>query len=131
LDTSKLAGGKLLWVVPADSFTSTEINALASFLNGGGRIGFLGEWYGFATARDDSINAAIAALGGHISINTNFVDSGTQYAYRSNGQILSDPFTNNVNSFVYGAFSPLNLSASATALILGQDKNNVLLGSTG
>jgi hypothetical protein len=124
----KLVGGRLLWLIPADSFTLSEISVMASFLNSGGRIGFLGAWYGFATARDDSINAAISSLGGHISINTNFADNGyPHYAYRSNDRILSDPLTNGVDSFVYGPFSPLSLSASAKALVLGEDGSSVVL----
>jgi hypothetical protein len=128
LTADKLVGGRLLWVIPAHNFTPSEISVMASFLNSGGRIGFLGGWYGFFTARDDSINAAIASLGGHISINTNYVDNGyPHYVYRSNDQILSDPLTNTVNLFVYGIFSPLSLSGSAKALVLGQDGSSVLL----
>jgi opacity protein-like surface antigen len=105
LTADNIAGGRLLWLIPADGFTSSEISVMSSFLNSGGRIGFLGAWYGFATARDDSINAAISSLGGHISINTNYVDNGyPHYAYRSNDRILSDPLTNGVDSFVYGIF---------------------------
>ena len=117
-----LAGARLLWAIPADECTTDEIGAMTAFLGGGGRIGFLGEWYGFAGARDASISAALAALGGHVAIQSSHKDDGyPHYAYRSNGKIAEDPFTDLVNSMVYGLFSP------AKALVLGEDGSSVLL----
>ncbi len=128
LSTYSFSGVKLLWALPADDFTPDEISTMASFLSEGGHIGFLGEYYGFATARDNAINAAVDGLGGHIEIATNYADNGyPHYANRSNDHILADAFTEGVNSFVYGLFSPLILSDSATALILGEDKSSILL----
>lgn len=123
-----LAGAQLFWALPADDFTPDEIEAMASFLAGGGRIAFLGEWYGFAGPRDASINGAVAALGGHIEIATTYADSGyPHYALRSNGRIVEDAFTAGVDSVVYGLFSPLGLGGSAVALIFGEDGTSVLL----
>jgi hypothetical protein len=128
LSTQDFTGAKLLWALPADDFTVDEMATLSAFLNGGGRIGFLGEWYGVAGARNGSINAAVATLGGHISIDSTYADNGyPHYAYRSNGKILDDPFTVGVNSVVYGLFSPLSLSGGAKALVLGEDGSSVLL----
>ena len=125
---ASLAGSRLLWALPANDFTTEELDAMAAFLAGGGRIGFLGEWYGFATARDVSITGAVASLGGHMSIATYFADGSYPfYAYRADGRIADDPFTDGVSSFVYGAFSPLAVAEPAKPLVFGQDGVSVLL----
>lgn len=122
LDTVNLSGVNLLWATqPADSYTAAELNAMSSFLSGGGRIAFLGEHGTFAPAQNTRINAALLALGSTISINNVILDSGFRTASVGDGQILAHPLTTGVNTYEYAAFAPLSLSGSAQSLMLGED----------
>src|SRR5688572_23149943 len=74
LDTINLTGVNLLWATqPADAYTGAELNAMANFLAGGGRIAFMGEHGTFAPAENARINTALSFLGSSISINANNV----------------------------------------------------------
>jgi hypothetical protein len=128
LDTVDLTGISLLWAVqPADSYTAAEISTMQSFLAGGGRIAFMGEHGNYAPAENARITAAIAALGGHISINTDYPDAGYRDATRANGQILDHPLTAGVNTYNYACFASLNLSGPAQKLMLGSNLSDVMM----
>lgn len=128
LDTNDLSSFELLWAVqPADSYTPAEIAKMASFLAGGGRIAFMGEHGGYAPNENARIAAAIALLGGHITINVDYPDSGYHNATVANGQILSHDLTENVNTYNYACFASLNLSGPAEALMLGSDLVAVMM----
>jgi hypothetical protein len=130
LNDYSFSGTKLLWVVPGDAFTSDEMSTMETFLSNGGHIGFLGGGYWFAGVRDENINTAVASLGGHITINSNWTDTGYPHSVdRNSGGIVSDPFTEGVNSFVFGPFSPLSLGGSAKSLILGTDGSSIQLAT--
>ena len=54
LTDAALAGVDLLWAVqPADPYTEAEIDALAGFLDSGGRIAFMGEHGSFTPAENN------------------------------------------------------------------------------
>lgn len=125
LDTVDLTGVNLLWATqPADGYTAAELNAMAAFLAGGGRIAFLGEHGSFGPGQNLRINAALAYLGSTILINNNIVDSGFRTASVGDGQIAAHPLTAGVNSFHYAAFAPLSISGSAVALMYGEEQYN-------
>ena len=125
LDTNNLSNVNLLWLVqPAQSYTSTEITSLSTFLFGGGRIAFMGEHGTFAPNENNRISAAITALGGNIAINNIIVDSGFRNATRTNQQILENPITEGVNTYNYAAFAPLTISGSAIPLMKGQENSS-------
>lgn len=129
LTPANLTGTSLLWAVqPADAYTAAEIAAMAGFLAGGGRIAFMGEHGTFAPNENLRINAAIAALGGTITINNLLVDAGFRTATRAGGQILDHPLTTGVDSYEYAAFAPLLLSGTAQALMLGSNLVDVMMG---
>jgi hypothetical protein len=129
LTPANLTGVSLLWAVqPADAYTAAETAAMAGFLAGGGRIAFMGEHGTFAPAENLRINAAIADLGGTITINNLLVDPGFRTATRAGGQILDHPLTSGVNSYEYAAFAPLLLSGTAQALMLGSNLVDVMMG---
>ena len=116
-----LGGIELLWAVqPADLYSLAEIDTLAGYLSGGGRIAFMGEHGSFAPTENNNINAALAALGANISIVNTVEDSGFRTASVGDGQILAHPLTTGVNSYEYAAFAPLTISGSAQALMLGE-----------
>jgi hypothetical protein len=128
LDTNDLTGISLLWAVqPADSYTAAELNKMQTFLAGGGRIAFMGEHGSFAPDENARITAAIAALGGHITINVDFPDSGFHDATVANGQILSHPLTQGVNTYNYACFASLNLSGAAQKLMLGTNLSDIMM----
>jgi len=129
LDTVDLSGISLLWAVqPANSYTTAEINTMGTFLAGGGRIAFMGEHGNYAPDENARITAAIAALGGHISINTDYPDGGWHRATRVRGQILDHPLTAGVNTYDYACFASLNLSGSAPQkLMLGSNLSDVMM----
>lgn len=123
LDTVNLSGVNLLWATqPADAYTAAELNTMASFLAGGGRIAFMGEHGTFAPEQNTRINTALSSLGSTISINNVILDSGFRSASVGDGQILSHPLTTGVNTYEYAAFAPLTISGTAQALMLGEDQ---------
>ncbi len=122
LDTVNLTGVNLLWATqPSDAYTTGELNTMASFLSGGGRIAFLGEHGTFAPNENNRINTALSFLGSTISINNVILDSGFRSASVGDGQILNHPLTNGVNTYEYAAFAPLTISGTAQALMLGEE----------
>ena len=128
LDSNDLTGISLLWAVqPANSYTAAEVNKMQTFLAGGGRIAFMGEHGAYAPDENARITAAIAALGGHISINGDYPDSGAHYATVGNGQILSHPLTQGVNTYYYACFASLNISGAAQKLMLGTNPSNIMM----
>ncbi|WP_052155008.1 PEP-CTERM sorting domain-containing protein [Aliiglaciecola lipolytica] len=125
LDTVDLSSTDLLWAVqPADSYTANELSTMSSFLSGGGRIAFMGEHGNFAPSENNNINAALAALGADISINNVVLDGGFRSASVGDGQILSHPLTQGVDTYQYAAFAPLSISGDAVALMLGEELYN-------
>lgn len=129
LNTINLSGVNLLWATqPADAYTAAELNTMATFLAGGGRIAFMGEHGTFAPNEDARINTALTALGSTISIIPGvIVDSGFRSASVGDGQILSHPLTAGVNSYQYAAFDPLTISGTAVALMKGEDNPNDIM----
>jgi hypothetical protein len=122
LDTVNLAGVNLLWATqPADAYTVGELSAMQTFLNGGGRIAFVGEHGTFAPQENNRINAAVSFLGGHIAIQNLSPDAGFRTASVADGQILASPLTAGVNTYQYACFAPLVLSGGAHALMRGED----------
>ena len=122
LDTVNLTGVNLLWATqPAAVYTSAELNTMANFLSGGGRIAFMGEHGDFAPNENNRINTALSFLGSTISINNTILDGGFRSASVGDGQILSDPLTAGVNTYEYAAFAPLTIGGSAKALMLGEE----------
>lgn len=128
LNTIDLTGVNLLWAVqPVDAYTSAEVNTMKSFLDGGGRIAFMGEHGNFMPAENNRISDVIAALGGHISIVNEYPDSGYRTASVTDGQILSHPLTIGVNTYSYACFAPLLISGGAQALMVGEDNPNQIM----
>jgi len=128
LETNSLAGVNLLWAVqPADAYTGAEIGKMASFLSGGGRIAFMGEHGGFAPNENARITAAIAALGGHISINLDFPDANFRDASIADGQILAHALTTGVDIYNYACFASLNISGPAQALMVGEENPSQIM----
>jgi hypothetical protein len=124
-----LTGVNLLWAVqPADSYTAEEITIMHNFLNTGGRIAFMGEHGGYAPDENNRITAALAQLGSHMSIVNLAPDGGFHDATVANGQILSHPLTEGVNTYNYACFAPLTLGAGSTALMLGSNLSDVMMG---
>jgi hypothetical protein len=129
LDTINLSGVNLLWAVqPADAYTNAELNAMASFLSGGGRIAFMGEHGQFAPQENDRINTALSFLGSTISIVPGaIVDPGFRTASVGDGQIHAHPLTTGVNTYQYAAFDPLLVSGTAQVLMTGEDDTTAIM----
>lgn len=122
LDTVNLSNVDLLWATqPSDAYTLNELNAMAAFLGGGGRIAFLGEHGTFGANQNERINAALTYLGASIQIVNSLVDSGFRTASVTDGQILPNFLTTGVNTYEYAAFAPLLVSGSAQTLMVGEE----------
>ncbi len=129
LSSASLTGVNLLWAVqPAASYTASDLTTFSGFLAGGGRIAFMGEHGTFAPNENNRISAAVAALGGTMSIVNTTVDGGFRNATRAGGQILTNPLTAGVNTYNYAAFAPLTLTGTAQSLMLGSDLTSVMMG---
>ena len=114
--------GADLFVVnnPDNNLTASEISAMSGFLAGGNRILFIGE-NGFYATENNRITAAIASLGGSMSINNATFDSGYWTATVGNGQILSHLLTTGVNSLRYAAPSGIGGVSGGQGLFLSSD----------
>ncbi|MBN1844532.1 MAG: hypothetical protein JW810_02535 [Sedimentisphaerales bacterium] len=123
--TANLAGVDLFIVNnPGSSFVASEISAMAGFLAGGNRVLFLGENSNFPN-ENNRISAAIAALGGSMSISNTLFDSGYHVATKTNGQILDHALTAGVNSLEYAAPSGIGGVAGGERLFLSSDLSQV------
>ncbi len=130
IDGASLAGVDLLWAVqPSDAYTPTELSAMDAFIDGGGRIAFMGEHGLFAPSENNRISTAISALGGHISIINLAPDAGFHDATVANGQILPHSLTTGVYTYNYACFAPLlSVWGSAEKLMLGSNLSDVMMG---
>ena len=79
------------------ALVGSEISAIASLLNSGGSVLFMGDYRDPVT----SINSALAALQSDMRLYRPISDQGTCYATGS--RIATDPFTTGVSSLTYGA----------------------------
>lgn len=128
LDTSNLTGVQLLWAVqPAKDYSVSDISVMKGFMNGGGRIAFLGEHGSYAPDEDARIATGVAALGGSIGINVDAPDGGFHDATVGNGQILVNPLTTGVNTYNYACFASLVLGGNAQALMVGTNHNQIMM----
>jgi hypothetical protein len=119
----------LLWAVqPSDSYTPAELNTMAAFLSGGGRIAFMGEHGGYAPDENDRISAALSFLGSGMSIINLYPDPGYHDATVGNGQILPHTLTAGVNTYNYACFAPLTMGGASQTLMLGSDLTSVMMG---
>ena len=122
LNTVSLAGLELLWAVqPADSYTQAELNTMALFLAGGGRIAFMGEHGTFAPDENNRISAALSFLGSTISIQNLAPDAGFRTASVNDGQIKPHSLTAGVLTYEYACFAPLLVRGTAEILMTGED----------
>jgi hypothetical protein len=122
LDTIDLSDTRLLWAIqPANDYTQAELDVMATFLAGGGRIAFMGEHGNIAPDQNNRINAALNFLGSDISINNVILDSGFREASVGDGQILDHPLTVDVDNYEYAAFAPLSIGGDAEALMYGEE----------
>jgi len=116
-----LAGVNLyVAVAPADAYDATEIAALAGLLDAGGSVFLLGENgdSGVFAAMNANINAAIAALGGAMSIDGNLTDLG--FIQATGSQIAVDPLMAGVATLTYGVPSTVSGGTSLLTGLLGQ-----------
>ena len=128
LNTINLSGVNLLWAIqPSNAYTSAELNTMASFLSGGGRIAFMGEHGGYMPLQNNFINTALSFLGANIQIVNVMHDPDWHSATVGDGQILTNPLTVGVNSYHYAAYAPLTISGSAQALMIGETQPSVMM----
>ena len=95
---------------PDANFTATEIAALSGFLAGGGTAFFLGENSSVPGGGNAAINAALTGLGSALELSRTLIAAGFNTA--TDGQIVADPLSAGVSSFVYGA--PSRVSGGKT-----------------
>lgn len=109
--------------LPLTPLSTSELGALSSFLSGGGRVAFIGEHGFYAPEANNRINAAIAALGGSMSLTNTAFDGGLRTTVA--GQILNHPLTQGVNTVEYGAPSGIAGVTGGNAFFLSQDLTQV------
>jgi len=129
LNTNDLSGVDLLWATqPGDAYTIDELDSMATYLSGGGRIAFMGEHGSFTPDQNIRINEALSYLGAGMEIENSILDGGYRDATTAGGQILDHSLTAGVDTYNYAAFAPLvNLSGNAEALMLGADLSSVMM----
>jgi hypothetical protein len=108
INSAVLSGINLLvLLIPDHAFTAAELTGMNSLLTGGGTIFMLGE-NGDPTFNtgNNPINAALVALGSSMSLTLAALDAG--FHTTGGGQVIADPPTAGVSSFVYAAGSVVN-----------------------
>jgi len=106
ITTNALSGVDLfVSILPASSYTASEISAMSAFEAAGGTLFFLGENGGF-TDYNGRINAALSSIGSSLSIQNGLLDSGANWA--TGTQVASYSLTSGVSSFVYGYTSAVS-----------------------
>ncbi|MFB6317398.1 DUF4347 domain-containing protein [Saccharicrinis sp. FJH54] len=113
---TNLDGYDLAWIVtPYSALTTAEISELRALLERGGRIIWIGEHSGFS-AQNTFVTNAVSALGGHLSIKNEMLNSGgvtlsAGVEFDSNIDLLSG-----VNYLSSNAASTINIGGDARVL---------------
>ena len=124
-----LTGVNLLVVIlPDNAFSASELAAVNGFLNGGGRVFFMGENNNPTfTAANTAISTDLALLGSALTYVPNSLDPGFNTATVGNGQVVTNALTAGVNTFVYAAVSGVT---GGQALFLTTDGTPFVEGAT-
>ncbi|MCK6426832.1 MAG: DUF4347 domain-containing protein, partial [Burkholderiaceae bacterium] len=129
ITAGNVSGLDLLFVFqPANAFTSAQIQVFRDFLTAGGRIFFIGEHNYYAPVPNANISAAIAALGGNISVVTEALsdslhdNGGDGYKELSNSPLMAG-----VTSFRTAAFAPLSVETTISKAVMVNDTGRVVI----
>jgi hypothetical protein len=107
----QISGSKLLVLTLFNSLGSSQLSALDSYVQGGGRVLLNSDGAGFENYQG-SVNAVLSSLGSSI-VN---VDGAYDGGYHVTSNILANPFTAGVSSVFYAYTSALT---GGTGLVLG------------
>ena len=107
----QINGSKLLVLTLFNTLGSSQLSALDSYVNGGGRLLLNSDGNGFQYYQGN-VNAILSSLGSSMVNVNGAYDSG----YHVTTNILANPFTAGVSSILYGYTSALT---GGTGLVLG------------
>jgi len=100
ITSSDLEGVDLfISALPSQAYTESEISALTSYLNGCGKVFFIGEIQDGAATENGYINEALMALGSSLQLGEDSIDPAPPAQITD--QIEPDPFTQGVTSIAY------------------------------
>jgi Ca2+-binding RTX toxin-like protein len=108
---------------PPNAFSDTEISVFKSFLEAGGRIFFIGEHPGYLPIPNANISAAIAALGGNISIVGESIQDFMHDNSPDRMEISDSPLMAGITSFESAYFAPIQIDADITKAVLVSDED--------
>jgi hypothetical protein len=106
-------------LVPAQSYTTAELQSLRNFLDNGNSIFFLGDNNNL-TSENSIINDELTALGSNLRIINDNFDAGFNTATGS--QIASDSFTTGITTFTYAAPSRVSTVTGGENLFFGTNR---------
>lgn len=106
------------------SFTSAELTALTTYVQGGGNLLAIGEWSAFHGTSNGAMNALAQSVGSQLRIQTGAKDLG----YHDTTDIPLTTMTLGVATFRYAAYSPIINTDPilAPGLALGTDGTAIL-----
>lgn len=107
----QINGSKLLVLTLFNTLGSSQLSALDSFVNGGGRLVLNSDGQYFENYQSN-VNAVLSSLGSSM-VN---VDGAYDSGYHTTTNIVPNPFTAGVSSVLYGYTSQI---AGGTGLVLG------------
>lgn len=112
-------------ILPERTLNSTEIKNLKDLLDKGGRIVWVGEHSGYVSM-NNVITAAVAALGGHLSIQPLLLDKNSTYLPGTHIN-MSSPIMKGVTRLYGNAVSGINIGGDATILVKMHDDTTKIL----
>lgn len=106
---------------PVSPYSDTETQALLGFVNAGGKLIILGEWYRYSGNINPNLNTLSNALGIGITFNKDAVyDDTNNYGAHNYWPLISDfvphPTTSNVTTVVYVFGCSLSVQSPATPI---------------
>jgi len=113
---------------PSVNYSNDEIAALQSFLDGGGRIFFIGEHAGYSPLQNAVISDAISRLGGSIaianeSIQDDMHDNGIDGVIELGNTLL----TSGMESFQSAYFAPIIIDDTISKAVITDDNGRILV----
>ncbi|MGY4879709.1 cadherin-like domain-containing protein, partial [Vreelandella aquamarina] len=112
---------------PPEDLNSLELDTLGSYLDGGGRIFFVGEHQGYKPAENENISQAITALGGNIAVlggsyyDPDLDNTGTPL------NLNKSPLTAGVDLFTLAAHAQLEIDSAISQAIMTDSEQRIVM----
>lgn len=111
--------------LPTQEYTSTEIEALKTFLDAGFRLVMMGEHSGYAPTENAHISKAVAAMGGGVEVDRGTLNLKEMTAAKN--QIADVAVAAGVFKFGTAAWAPLKVDADVTEVVMADSNGKIFM----